>query len=61
MVRPHLDYGDTLYDQAYMSFPDILESIQYDAYLVITGALRGTSKDKFYQELGLESLQLPRW
>ena len=44
-----------------MSFPDILESIQYDAYLVTTGALRGTSKDKFYQELGLESLQLPRW
>ena len=39
-----------------MSFPDILESIQYDAYLVITGALRGTSKDKFYQELGSESL-----
>ena len=29
--------------------------------LVITGAIRGTSKEKLYQELGLESLQLRRW
>ena len=58
--RPHLDYGDILYDQAYnMSFHHKLESIQYN--LAITGAIRGTSKEKLYQELGLESLQLHRW
>ena len=61
-VRPHLDYGDILYDQAYnMSFHHKLESIQYNACLAITGAIRGTSKEKLYQELGLESLQLRRW
>ena len=38
-VRPYLDYGDILYDQAYMSFHHKLESIQYDAYLAITGAI----------------------
>ena len=27
----------------------------------MTGAIRGTSKEKLYQELGLESLQLRRW
>ena len=27
----------------------------------ITGAIRGTTKEKLYQELGLESLQLRRW
>ena len=48
--RPHLDYGDILYDQAYnMSFHHKLESIQYNACLAITGAIRGTSKEKLYQ------------
>ena len=44
-----------------MSFHHKLESIQYNACLAITGAIRGTSKEKLYQELGLESLQLRRW
>ena len=61
-VRPHLDYGDILYDQAYnMSIHHKLESIQYNACLAITGAIRGTSKEKLYQKLGLESLQLRHW
>ena len=61
-IRPHLDYGDILYDQAYnMSFHQKLESIQYNACLAITGTIRGTSKEKLYQEIGLESLQLRRW
>ena len=61
-TRPHLDYGNILYDQAYnMSFHQKLESIQYNACLAITGAIRGTSKENLYQELGLESLQLRRW
>ena len=59
-VRPYLDYGDILYDQAYnMSFHHKLESIQYNACLAITGAIRGTTKETLYQELGLESLKSP--
>ena len=39
-IRPHLDYGDTIYDQAYNdSFHQKLESIQYNAALAITGAI----------------------
>ena len=58
-VRPYLDYHDILDDQAYnMSFHHKLESIQYNACLAITGAIRGTSKEKLYQELGFDSLQL---
>ena len=61
-VRPHLDYGDILYDQTYnTSFHEKMESIQYRACLAITGAIQGTSKEKLYQELGLESLQSRRW
>ena len=61
-TRSHLDYGDILYDQAYNMFiHQKLESVQYNACLAITGAIRGKSKEKLYQELGLESLQLRRW
>ena len=57
-VRPHLDYGDVIYDQPNNSrLSDKTESVQYNAALAITGAIRGTSKDKLYQELGLESLK----
>ena len=44
-----------------MSFPQKLESIQYNVCLAITGAIRGTSKEKLYQELGLQSLHLRHW
>ena len=61
-VRSYLHYGDILYDQAYnISFHHKLESIEYNVCLAITGAIRGTTKEKLYQELGLESLQLRRW
>ena len=73
-IRPHLDYGDIIYDRAYNeSFHQKLESVQYNAALAklesvqynaalaITGALRDTSRAKLYQELGSESLQKRRW
>ena len=60
--RPHLDYGDMLYDKAFNnSFHAKMESIQYNSCLANTGAIRGTSREKIYQELGLESIQLRRW
>ena len=49
-IRSHLDYGDVIFDQAFNnSFHQRLESIQYNAALAITGAIRGTSKEKLYQ------------
>ena len=38
-----------------------MELIQYNACLALTGAIRGISKAKVFEELGLESLQHPRW
>ena len=61
-VRPHLDYGDIIFDQPNNNnFNDRLESVQYSAALAITGAVRGTSRVKLYKELGLESLVFRRW
>ena len=56
-ARPHLDYADIVYDNpGNFSFIDRLERVQYNAALAITGCIRGTSRDKIYAELGLESL-----
>ena len=39
-LRPHLDYGDIIYDQAHnLSFHQKLESIQYNAALAFTSLL----------------------
>ena len=43
-IRPHLDYGDVIYDQLNLySLANKIESVQYNAALVITGTIRGTS------------------
>ena len=61
-VRPILDYADIIYDKPLTeSFKDKLEMVQYNAALVITGAFKGTSRDRIYRELGLESLAEGRW
>ena len=61
-IRPHLDYEDMIYDQPNLSsLANKIESVQYNAALAIKGAIRGTSKDKLYRELGFESLKYRRW
>ena len=61
-VKLRLEYDDVLYDQSYNNtFHQKMESVQYNATLAITGAVRGSSRENFYQELGLESLQQRRW
>ena len=60
-VRPDFDYGDILYDQPnHKSFYQKIETVQYSAALAITGAIKGTSQIKLYNELGL-SLEFRRW
>ena len=61
-LRPLIDYGDIIYDQPQNeSFCEKLESVQYKAALAITVAIQGSSREKLYQELGLESLKSRRW
>ena len=57
-VRPHLDYGDVIYDQTNnFSLSDKIESVLSNAVLAIAGAIRETSKEKLYPQLLLESLR----
>ena len=61
-VRLHLDYGDVIYDQPNN---DVLcsriESFQYNPALAITGAIKGSSRERLYHDRGLESLRDRRW
>ena len=48
-IRPHLDYGDIINEKVYnSSFHQNLEKIQYNSAVAITGAIRGTSKEKLF-------------
>ena len=55
-VRPHLDYGDIVYDQRNnQSFSNKV------VVLAITNSIKGTSGRKLYNKLGMESLSFRRW
>ena len=61
-LRLIIDYGDIIYDQPQNeSFCEKLDSVQHKAALAIKGAIQGSSREKLYQELGLESLKSRRW
>ena len=61
-IRPHLDYGDMIYNKAFNeTFHAKLESSQRTATLAITGAIRGSSTEKTFEERGLISLKSRRW
>ena len=62
IIRPYLNYDDVVYDQAITFFCQQIASIQYNASLAITEAIKGTtSKFKLYSEIGLGSLKLWQW
>ena len=62
IIRPHLDYGDIVYDKPDNEiFINKIEKAQYDAALAITRAIRGTSRKKLYAGLGTESLKFRKW
>ena len=61
-VRPHLDYGDIIYDQTNNeSLCFTIESVQYKWALAIASAMMGTSQARLYKEVGTETLKFRRW
>ena len=57
-----IDYADIIYDKPFNdAFKEKLEKVQYYAALIITGAIKGISRERLYKQLGLESLCNRRW
>ena len=48
-IRANLDYGDVGYDQpSHDAFSNKLQTVQYNAALAITGAIKVISREKLY-------------
>ena len=61
-VRSNHDYDDVIYEQPNNSgLRYRIETVQYNAALLITGAIKGASKEKSNQEEGVKSLKDRRW
>ena len=61
-VRPHLDYGDVIYDQHYNnSFRQKLELMQYNAFLPIVGAFKRFLYGKTSSRIRFKILKTTRW
>ena len=57
-----MDYGDVTHDQSSnASFSSKIESVQHNATLAITSAIRYLSREKLYKEVELEYLDHRRW
>ena len=61
IVRSHLDYCDVIYHippkqdtfgVVLNSQMETVEKVQYQAALTVTGAWKGSSRSKLYEELG---------
>ena len=61
-VRPNLDYANIIYDKPLTeSFKRKIEMVQHNAAIIIAGGIKGSSHNKVYQELALESLTNWGW
>ena len=60
-IRPTLEYGDAIWDNCSKTEKDEIESVQYEAARIVTGATRSCSKSKLLEETGWDSLEHRRY
>ena len=55
-IRPKLEYGNVIWNNCSQHDRNLLENLQLNAARIVTGAKRGTSHSKIYEECGWETL-----
>ena len=55
-----MEYGDVIWNNCYDCDSALLDSVQYEAARLVTGAIKGTSSARLYKELAWESLSSRR-
>ena len=60
LVHPILEYGCDIFDACCQSDSQLMESVQYDAAWVCTGAIWNTNRISILHELGWEKLETRR-
>ena len=56
-IRSKLHYGNIIWDNCPKHLSDLVESVQYRAGKVVSGAIHRTSHDLLYRELGWDRLE----
>ena len=57
IAKPYLDFGDLNFDHVFNDFfHQNMETVEYGAALVISQTIKGTPKEKLYQEFGFERM-----
>ena len=51
-----MEYGDIIWNNCHDCDSALLDSVQYEAARLVTGAIKGTSSARLYKELPWESL-----
>jgi hypothetical protein len=60
LVRPVMEYADVLWDGCMDGESDLLEFVQYESAKVVTGVMKGTSRNYLMKETGCEDMKLRR-
>ena len=54
LIRPLLEYADVLWDGCSDNESDLIEHVEYQSAMVVTGAMRGTSRSRVLEDLAWE-------
>ena len=60
LIRPLLKYADVLWDGCSDNESDLIEHVQYQSAMVVTGAMRGTSRSRVLEDLAWEDMKTRR-
>ena len=60
LFRPLMEYADVIWNNCYDCDSALLDSVQYEAARLVTGAMKGTSSARLYKKLAWESLSSRR-
>ena len=60
LIRPLMEYGDVIWNNCCDCDAALLDTVQYEAARLVTGAIKGTSSARLYKELAWESLSSRR-
>ena len=58
MIRPMMEYADVIWDGCNEDDSELMESVQYEAARVVTGAMRGTSRSRLLHEVAWEEMKI---
>ena len=60
LIRPMMEYADVIWDGCNEDDSELIESVQYKAARVVTGAMRSTSRSRLLHDVAWEEMKIRR-